>query len=193
MSPEDTALCQQGIDLYNAGQKKEAYKIFGYLYDNGNDEDMTVLFWLAYTTTNIGEAELALETIERLEPDHPKLPELQRKIAKWQQREAHKPRYLEMICPYCDYVGPARIAKKISVGGWIWFAVFFLLFLCFLAVSLYLSYMLVPETLLEQVGQEISNMQNISFFFLLLSLIGLFIKKHFYTCGYCGIKLGDMH
>src|SRR2546423_1160409 len=138
MSPEDTALCQQGIDLYNAGQKLEAYKIFGNLYGNGNDEDVTLIFWLAYTTLDLREAEQALQTIEYLEPNHPKLPELRERVSRKQQRlmmrtfppDKYGP---VMTCPYCHRSGPARYAKKISVGGWIWFAVFFLLFLCFLA------------------------------------------------------------
>lgn len=96
MSPQDTTLCQQGIDLYNAGQKLEAYKIFGDLYDNGNDEDITVLFWLAYATTHIGKAELALETIERLEPDHPKLPELRERVSRKQQKLIRKQQKLMM-------------------------------------------------------------------------------------------------
>lgn len=197
MSPEDTAQAQRAIFLANTGKTEEAYKIFGDLYDNGNDEDVTICFWLAYTTSHLGEAELALETIERLESDHPNLPKLQHKIAKWQKREAqehkaNKPQYLQMTCPYCHQTGPARTVGKVSVGGWIWFAVFFLLFLCGLAVSTIMAYTPVPLTQLDQMRQAVNSIEGWSFLFLLLSFIGFFIRKHYYTCGYCGIALGDM-
>lgn len=197
MSPEDTAICQQGIDLYNAGQKQEAYQIFGDLYDNGNAKDVTLLFWLAYATPDLEEAERALQNIEYLEPTHPKLPDLRKRIGRKQQRlmmRAFPPdKYGPvMACPYCHRMGPARYAKKIAVGGWIWFAACFLLFLGLLAIAMNLGLTFVPTTQLYQVRQEVSSIEGWSFFFLLLSAVGLFIKKHYYTCGYCGIRLGDV-
>ena len=150
MSPEDTALCQQAIDLYNAGQKQQAYEQFCAIYNRGNPEDVTLLFWLAYTTPQLDEAQRSMETIAHLEPDHPKLPELRERVSRKQQRLIMRTfppdRYGPvMSCPYCHRTGPARIAKKISIGGWIWFASFFLLFLCFMMA-------LVPVSELQSMG-----------------------------------------
>ncbi len=181
MNREDMARCQQAIDLANSGQKQLAYGQFSALYNHGNTEDITLLYWIAYTTPAIEEAQRALATIAYLEPDHPKLQELREYVGRKQLRFVHPPARLgpSLQCPYCRYAGPVRIAQKISVAGWIWFSAFFLLFLCcWLA--------LVPST-------QVTTMGCVGFFFLLLGIIGLFIKKRSYACSSCGIALGDIH
>src|SRR5258708_432331 len=85
MNEEDAALCLQAIELANAGKKQAAYKQFSRLYSRGNTEDVTLLFWLAHTTPSLAEANRTMEKIERLEPDHPKLPEVRGYVAKKMQ------------------------------------------------------------------------------------------------------------
>lgn len=148
MSPEDIARCQEGIELANAGHKETAYKIFGDLYDQGNDEEVTVLFWLAYTTADMDEAQVMANTIERLEPDHPNLPKLQRKMTRWQQSEARKvppPKPQSRIvvtCPYCGYVGRDRVKSRVSTGGWVTLVVLLLVFfpICWIGLLIRKSY-----------------------------------------------------
>ena len=181
MSPEDTTYCQQAIDLAHSGKGQQAYEQFCILYHHGNTEDITLLFWLAYTTPFLEEARRAMRTIERLEPNHPNLPRLRNRMSKWQQKAAYaSPRKVGLVitCPYCHHTGHPRITRKVSTTGWIWFSAFFLLFLgCLFA--------LVPVT-------QVSTMGKAAFFFLLVGAIGLFRKKRSYTCGHCGIALGDI-
>jgi DNA-directed RNA polymerase subunit RPC12/RpoP len=81
-------------------------------------------------------------------------------------------------CPYCGQRAPARIKRKISVGGWIWFAVWFVIFLCF---------MWAPTT-----AANLSNMEKSAFFCLGVGIVGLFvIRKRTYACGHCGAKITD--
>ena len=77
MSSEDVALCQEAIKLANSGQKQAAYKQFCLIHSHGNAEDVTLLYWIAATTPSPVEAQRAIDTIARIEPDHPKLPALQ--------------------------------------------------------------------------------------------------------------------
>jgi hypothetical protein len=176
MSPEDIARCQQAIDLANAGQHHVAYIQFNALYKQGYTEDITLLYWIAYTTPSAEEAYRAVWSISHLEPAHPKLQELRKYVDQKQQRAAQGP---SLQCPYCYYFGSARVKRKVSVAGWIWFSAFFLLFLCCLLA-------LVPAT-------QVQTMECTAFFFLAMGIIGLFIiKKRSYTCGSCGIALGDI-
>jgi len=178
MSPEDTAHCQQAINLANTGQIEMAYARFYALRNNGNPEDVTLLYWIAYTTPFLQEAEQAIMTIARLEPMHPKLQELQAYVRRKHMGSSPARQGPLLQCPYCHSVRPARIKQKISVGGWVWFAAFFLFALCcWMAI--------VPITQTQTMGCT-------GFFFLLLSIIGFFFKKRSYTCGSCGIALGDI-
>ena len=180
MNTEDTARCQQAIDLANSGMKQLAYEQFCALHQHGNTENVTLLYWIAYTTPSLEEAQRTIVSIARLEPDHPKLQELQEYVDRMQQKVIFVPppewAGPVMTCPYCHHTGPSRITRKISVGGWIWFSIFFLLFLCCM-------FALVPTS-------RTSAMGCIGFFLLLVGLIGLFMKKRSYTCGNCGITLG---
>jgi hypothetical protein len=170
MSPEDVALCQQAIELANSGQKQAAYKQFCLIYSHGNTEDVTLLYWIAFTTPSLEEAQRAVDTISHLEPDHPKLQELQAYVDRKRQRQTQEqhqqqvqvqhqqfgytPRLGAVVqCPYCHNVGPTRIASKVSTGGWITLVVLLVLF--------------IP-----------------------LCWIGLLIREDYYVCSYCGIKLG---
>ncbi len=181
MNAKDTARCQQAIKLANSGQKQRAYKQFEELYYRYPD-NVTLLYWIAYTTPSFQEAQDILTILARLEPHHPKLQELQQYTSRMQQSIVYAPSPgkfgPELQCPYCHHISPSRITQKVSVGGWIWLLIFFLLFLgCVLA--------LVPTT------QE-TTMGCMAFFSLLIGFIGLFFKKRSYTCGHCGIALGDI-
>ncbi|HTK07846.1 MAG TPA: hypothetical protein VL485_11800 [Ktedonobacteraceae bacterium] len=181
MSPEDTARCQRAIDLANTGQKQRAYQQFCALY-NRNASNITLLYWLASTTPSLVEAERALDTIDLLEPNHPNLPKLRNHLSNMQQRAAHAAMVgrvgPSLQCPYCHHVSPVRVTRKISVGGWVWFAAFFLIFFGFMSA-------LAPIA-------EAYTMECTAFFFLLVGIVGLFvIKKRVYHCGQCGITFGD--
>lgn len=193
MSPEDAALFQEAKDLYNAGRHQQAYQHFCDLYLNNRD-NASLLCWIGYSTPNLDEAQQALSDVERLNPNHPSLPKLRERIGNLEQiaerHEANKP--LEMTCPYCHYTGPVRAKGKTAAGGWIWFAVCFLGFIGLLAASAMMASTVVPAYLLNQIQQNINATEGCSFFLLLLSFVGFFIRKHRYVCGQCGIALGDM-
>ena len=138
MNDEEIAQCQQAITLANTGQKQVAYQQFCALFNQGNKEDVTLLYWLAYTTPVWQEAYHSLGEITRLEPGHPKLQELRKYIIR---KHGYAPVVnLEPVlhCPFCRYVGPARIQQKVSVGGWIVFVLlllsFFLFWLCWIGL-----------------------------------------------------------
>jgi hypothetical protein len=179
MNVEDTARCQRAIELANAGQKQAAYEQFCAIHNHGNAEDVTLLYWIAYTTPSREEAQRAVETIAHVEPFHPRLQELHEYVHRMPQAVAYAPppppqgqmfappavMYAAppmvavnlgpvLQCPYCHYVGPVRVAQKISTGGWICFGVLVLVF--------------IP-----------------------LCWIGLLIKKDYYACSVCGIALGE--
>jgi hypothetical protein len=87
MSPEDVALCQKAIDLANSGQKQTAYKQFCLIRSHGNTEDVTLLYWIAATTPSLEEAQRALDTIARIEPDHPKLQAFRAYVDRKEERQ----------------------------------------------------------------------------------------------------------
>ena len=120
MSPEDVALCQQAIKLANSGQKQTAYKQFCLIHNHGNTDDVTLLYWIAVTTPSSVEAQRALDTIARIEPDHPKLPALQAYLDRKRPLDV---RFGAMVqCPYCHTQARPFIKSEVSTGGWIFFA-----------------------------------------------------------------------
>ena len=128
MNDEEIAQCQQAIALANTGQKPLAYQKFVALYNQGNKEDVTLLYWLAYTTPVWHEAHHLLAEIARLEPGHPKLQELRSYVIR-------KHGYAPVVrlgpvlqCPFCHYTGPVRLEQKVSVGGWIVLCVVLIVF-----------------------------------------------------------------
>jgi hypothetical protein len=129
MNAEDATLCRQAIELANAKEKRRAYEIF-YMLSYRYPEDITVLYWLAYTTPSTEEAQQAVGDIARIQPHHPKLYELQGYVDRMEQIYALQRKNPGPVlqCPYCHYTGPARIAKKVSVGGWILFVIILLSF-----------------------------------------------------------------
>ena len=131
MNPEDVARCQQAIDLANSGKKQEAYEIFCSLHNHGNTEDVTLLYWLAFTTPSLEEAQRAIDDIARLEPDHPKLQALRNYLVKKRtQQEEHKKQVLTQVvepepiveCIHCHGRAPSLRKRKVSTGGWVLFA-----------------------------------------------------------------------
>jgi hypothetical protein len=87
MNPEDVALCQQAIALANSGETQAAYEQFCAIHNRGNTEDVTLLYWIAFTTPSPVEAQRAIDTIARLEPDHPKLQALQPYVDRKEERQ----------------------------------------------------------------------------------------------------------
>jgi hypothetical protein len=161
MSPEDMALCKQAIDLAQNGEKQEAYEQFCTLYNHGNAEDVTPLYWIAFTTPSQQEAERVVGAISHLAPEHPSLPDVQTYIERKWPRPQQTPTPVEpaprqvlvMECPYCHMKAPPLIRSKVSTGGWVTFVVILILFfpLCW---------------------------------------IGLLIRESYYVCSRCGIQLG---
>ena len=143
MSPEDIIRCQQAINLANTpGQKQVAYMQFCELYSR-NINDVTLLYWLAYTTLSREEAQRAIGTIASLEPMHPKLQELQAYVSKKQYYVLAQPAIGPALhCPYCHFYGPAHIEEKTSVGGWVCFGIMLVLFfpLCWIGLLIKRSY-----------------------------------------------------
>ncbi len=142
MRPEDVALCQQAIELANSGQKQAAYEQFRFILSHDNTEDVTLLYWIAFTTPSLEEAQRALDTIARIEPDHPKLQALQAYLDRKQQRQQQSftqpDVWLGAVvqCPYCHTQAPARIKSKVSTGGWVLFVIILLVFfpLCWIGL-----------------------------------------------------------
>lgn len=184
MSPEDVALFQQAIKTANAGQKQDAYQQLCTIYAHpGNQQNVTLLYWLAFTTPDPYESLRAINDIERIDPRHPKLPELRAYYdRKWPLLKRPLPPAIPtgptLSCPYCHVTSPATIKRKIAVGGWIWFAAFFLIFLACMSVPV--------------LAAQSNSMLTMAFFFLAVGIVGLFaIRKSTYSCGACGIGLGD--
>ena len=139
MSPQDVALCQQAIDLAQNGQKQEAYQRFCDLYNHGNTKDVTLLYWIAFTTPSQQEARRAVGDIAHLAPEHSSLPTLYAYIErKWpeQKQEPHPPQILELECPYCKAKAPPFVRSKVSAAGWVFFVVVLILFfpLCWIGL-----------------------------------------------------------
>ncbi len=179
MNDEDSARCQQAIDLANAGQTRAAYTQFCALYHLDNLKDVTLLYWLAYTTPSIEEAQQDVETIARLEPNHPKLQELQAYVNRKRQRLLSSGESTPTLqCPYCRYMGPVRVLRKVSIVGCVWF--FFFILLC-----LFCWFAPVPTT-------QTASMGSAGFFFLLIGALGLLFRKRLYVCSSCRITLGDV-
>ena len=124
---------QQAIDTANSGLKLAAYQQFCLIYQHGNTEDVTLLYWLAFTTPNLQECEYTINTIARLDPDHPKLLELYtflgRRRAQVMQHVSSHVYGPTLTCPYCHITSPTLVKSKVSTGGWILLIV--LLILCF--------------------------------------------------------------
>lgn len=173
MSPEDIALCQQAIELANSGQTQAAYEQFCSIHNHGNPEDVTLLYWIAVTTPSREEAQRAIDTITRLEPDHPELHALQSYVARKEEVEKQRQRqdaeeekkrreeaaavwqHPILTCPYCHASTRAQPASKVTTAGWIIFAV------------LLISIIGIP-----------------------FCWIGLLFRENYYRCGSCGILLG---
>lgn len=178
MSPEDVALCQQAIELANSGQKQAAYEQFCSIHNRSNPDDVTLLYWIAFTTPSLEEAQRATDTIARIEPDHPKLPALRAYVDRKEEREhqqqkeeqekqaaSYVVRQVPIIeCPYCHGRAPAIIKSKVSTGGWVLFAILLLglLLLGFMGIILGFP----------------------------VCCFALLIQEKYQVCAFCGIKLG---
>ena len=177
MNEDDIAQCQRAIQLAESGQKQMAYTQFCALLSHDNADNTTLLSWIAYTTPSLDEAQRAIATIARLEPDHPRLQFLRSYVSRKQQRAGVQVG-TTLQCPSCHHVGSARVVQKVSAVGWIWFSVSFLLFLYFLFITA--SYM------------QVVSMVEEALFLLVFSAIGLFFRKRLYVCTSCGSAIGDV-
>ncbi len=176
MNEDDTAQCQRAIQLAESGQKQMAYTQFCALLNHDNADNTTLLSWIAYTTPSLDEAQRAIATIARLEPDHPKLHFLRNYVSKKQWRAGVQIGPV-LRCLHCQHMGPVRIVHKVSAVGWVWFSVSFLLFLYFVFITS--SYM------------QVVNMVEEALFLLVFSAIGLFFRKRLHVCASCGSAIGD--
>lgn len=178
MNDADLALYQQAQAIANSGQLGPACQIFRRLHSR--NPDIEILFGIATTTPDPEEARLMIDQIKRLSPNHPMLHQLEmlhnRKI-----QETYVPTVGPvLLCPYCGQRTSARIKRNISVGGWVWFAAFFLFFLACMFVP-------VPIAFSATEG-------DIGLVCLVVGIIGLFvIRKRIYLCGNCGSKIADAH
>jgi hypothetical protein len=198
MSPEDVALCQQAIELANSGQKQAAYELFCSLHNHGNTDDVTLLYWIAFTTPSLAEAQRALETIARLEPSHPRLRELQAYVDRKEERERrqrqeeqekqaafHVGRPVPIIeCPHCHGRAPAVLKRKVATGGWVLFACL----LTGLLVSLFVG-LVIPVPINDTAGM-LAFLGLVAVFGFPLCFLALLIQEEYQVCGFCGIKLG---
>jgi len=134
-----------------------------------------VLLWIAFTTPHQSEAQQALDTVTRLAPGHPCLPEARAYQAqRWQQQaQPYQQQYAQpyqhyqqqpyaqqyvpigpaLPCPYCRMYAPVRIERRISTAGWVVFGILLL-------------------------------------FTIIFCWIGLLIKEEYRVCSNCGAKLG---
>lgn len=178
MNDEDVALFRQAEMLANSGQAIAAYEIFRALRDH-NPGQIEILFWIVETTPNIVESREALDTIKHLQPHHPLISRTEA-FHNQKLQTASTPTGPVLSCPYCGRKAPARIKSKVSIGGWVWFAVFFVIFLCFLWA---------PTT-----AENMKNMVISALFFLGVGIVGMFlIPKRIYICGSCGSRIADVH
>lgn len=176
MNEEDVVLFHQAERLANNGQQQAAYELFRTLRDR-HPEQIEILFWIVQTTPDIVESRQVFDTIKRLQPHHPLIPRTKafhnRKL-----QVAYIPVGPALLCPYCGQRAPARVKSKISIGGWIWFAAWFVVFICFMSTPV--------------LPAQMSNMGRAGFFCLAVGIIGLFvIRKRTYACGHCGSRIAD--
>jgi uncharacterized protein YlaI len=175
MNSQDLAVYQHAQALANSGQFAQAHQIFCDL--RLRNLDVEILFGIATTTSNPVEAREVIDMISSQQPYHPRLRQLE---ALHTRKIDYPPTGPVLLCPYCEQRLPALVKSKISTGGWIWFAAFFVIFLCIL---------LAPRLPSQESGMEIST-----FFFLAVSIVGLFtIHKRIYICGSCNSKIADTH
>jgi DNA-directed RNA polymerase subunit RPC12/RpoP len=178
MNSEDIALFQQAENLANSGQTMAAYEIFRALRDR-NPGQIEILFWIVETTPNIVESREVLDTIKHLQPYHPLISRTEA-FHSQKLQTAYTPTGPVLSCPYCGKRVASLVKSKISIGGWVWFAAWFVVFICFLSVP-------VPTA-------DMANMGRAGFFCLAVGIIGLFIiRKRTYACGHCGSKIADVH
>ncbi len=198
MSPEDVALCQQAIEVAKSGQKQAAYEQFCSIRDHGNLDDVTLLYWIAFTTSSTEEAQQAINTIARIEPGHPRLQELQAYVDRKEERQ-HRQRQEEqkkqtasevvrqvpiIECPHCHGRAPAIRKRKVSTGGWVLFAILLTGLLFSLFVLLIIP---VPVYLLGNLQALFLPMIVLGFPVCCLALL---IQEEYQVCAFCGIKLG---
>jgi hypothetical protein len=178
MNDEDVVLYRQAEGLTYSGQTLQAYEMFRALRDRGNTE-IEILFWMVETTPNAVEARQTLDAIKHLQPGHPLIPRMEA-LHNRKLQTAYTPVGPVLLCPYCGARVPAVVKRKISTGGWIWFAAFFVVFVCFMTV---------PVPVAQTPSMEIS-----AFFCLGVGIVGLFvIRKSSYACGHCGSRIADAH
>src|SRR6266704_4106062 len=102
MNSDDAAVFQQAINLANSGQQQAAYDQLCAIRNRGNDNNPDVLLWIAFTTPYQSEAQQALDTVTRLAPSHPGLPEARAYQAqRWQQQA--QPYQQQYAQPYQHY------------------------------------------------------------------------------------------
>lgn len=177
MNEADVALFHQAEQLANSRQTYAAHEMFCALRER-NPQQVEVLFWIATTSADPVEAAQTIEAIRRLQPYHPRLKELER----FHDRKLHhtiaQPIGPVLACQYCGNRVPARVKWRISVGGWVWFAAWFVVFICFMSI---------PVLPAQMQGMGIAG-----FFCLGVGIVGLFIiRKRTYLCGQCGSKITD--
>ena len=198
MSPEDVALCQQAIELANSGQKHAAYEQFCSIHNHGNPEDVTLLYWIAFTTSSLEEAQRAIDTIARIEPNHPRLLELQAYVDRKEERQhrqrqeeqkkqaaSHVVRQVPIIeCLHCHGRAPAIVKRKVSTGGWVLFACL----LTGLLVSLFVG-LIIPLPI-DEIAGTLAFLGLVAILGFPLCFLALLIKEEYQVCAFCGIKLG---
>ena len=120
MTPEDAALFEHVKALYNSDHREEAYRRFRELYNN-NPRDTSLLCWIGYSTPDLDEATQALATVEQLNPYHPSLSKLRKRVSKLQRQQitdASPAERRKLKCPQCGKQGGLYAIKKVSTFGW---------------------------------------------------------------------------
>jgi LITAF-like zinc ribbon domain len=186
MKQEDFTRFQHAVALANSGKHQMAYEEFSAIYNHGNSDDVNLLCWIASMTPYREEVQWVINNITRIDPEHPKIQEVQDFLKRNWERFEHPPieaysstlRGPILQCPYCHTTGPTRVKSRVSIAGWIWFAVFFLLFLCFMLA-------LVP-------AYEVNAMERAAYGSLFIGFFGFLFRKQFRICSYCQTAIGNI-
>jgi hypothetical protein len=89
MTHDEVEYFRQAEQYANSGQTTIAHQMFRSLRDHGNTE-VEIFFWIATTSSSSIEMKRAIDTVRRIQPYHPRLPELVAFYAK-------KQRYVKII------------------------------------------------------------------------------------------------
>ncbi len=184
MNSDDVALFQLAKQLARSGQKQAAYDQLCTIRANGNDNDPDLLFWIAFTTPYQSEAQQVLDTVARIAPDHPGLPDaLAYQGQRWQQQAQLYPQ--QPVQPYPQQqvqVYPQQVYMPLYAQQYVP-----------LVPALHCPYChtYAPPLIKRRISTAGWVVFGVLLFFtIIFCWIGLLIKEDYRVCSYCGASLG---